>query len=74
MSLESNGISFRNGHNTDSECQVVRFLHLAWFILCASENITFMFLCLIHVLGWVMHWIQAIAGTVSRQEKHVDEN
>jgi hypothetical protein len=39
----------------------------------ASENMTFIFPCLVHVPEWVLCWVQAIAGTVSQQEKQIME-
>jgi hypothetical protein len=42
----------------------------------ASDNITFVFSCLVHAgpPKWVLCWIQVIYGTVSLQEEHNDEN
>jgi hypothetical protein len=40
----------------------------------ASENITFMFSCLIHKPEWVLCWAQAMVGAVLQQEEHSYEN
>jgi hypothetical protein len=40
----------------------------------ASENTTFMYSCWTHIPEWVLCWIQVMAGTVSQQEEHNDEN
>jgi hypothetical protein len=74
MSLESNRISSRNGLKTlSSQTCVILTLGIINFV-AASENITFMFSCLIHIPERVLCWIQVIAGTVSQQEKRNDEN
>jgi hypothetical protein len=54
MSLESDGISPRNGlNNTDIQNYVIITVGIIKPV-GASENITFMFLCLIHVPEWVL--------------------